>query len=145
MAVPPLLRDLLTAVGPSGREGPAAAVWREAAALFAEVTSDTLGTSFARVPAVRAGEGAPLLAIVGHIDEIGIAVTNIEDSGLLSFTTIGGIAAETLHGQRLMLLTRDGGLPGALSRKRISPDVAQPLATPPLRRPCWWMAKASAM
>ncbi len=61
---------------------------------FAEVTSDTLGTSFARV---RAGDGAPTLALVGHIDEIGVAITNIEENGLLSFTTIGGIAPETLH------------------------------------------------
>jgi endoglucanase len=68
VGIPPLLRDLLTAVGPSGQEGPAAAVWREAAAGFAEVSSDTLGTSFARV---SAGEGRPTLALVGHIDEIG--------------------------------------------------------------------------
>ena len=57
------------------------------------MTSDTLGTSFARV---RAGDGAPTLALMGHIDEIGLAVTNIEESGLLSFTTIGGISPEML-------------------------------------------------
>ena len=49
--IPDLLRELLRAAGPSGHEEPAAAVWREAAAAFAEVTSDTLGTSFARVAA----------------------------------------------------------------------------------------------
>ena len=122
MAVPPLLRDLLTAVGPSGREGPAAAVWREAAAPFAEVTSDTLGTSFARLHAGRGGEGPPLLAIVGHIDEIGLAVTNIDDDGLLSFTTIGGISPETLHGQRFELMTRNGRIPAAVTRKRLYPE-----------------------
>jgi putative aminopeptidase FrvX len=119
MATPELLTALLTASGPSGHEEEPARVWREAAASFAEVTSDTLGSSFARV---RAGDGAPTLAIVGHIDEIGIAVTNIEDSGLLSFTTIGGIAAETLHGQRLELLTRGGRIPATVSRKRIQPE-----------------------
>lgn len=119
MATPELLTALLTASGPSGHEEEAAGVWREAAAPFAEVTSDTLGSSFARV---RAGEGAPTLAVVGHIDEIGIAVTNIEDNGLLSFTLLGGIAAETLHGQRFELLTRNGRVPGAVSRKRIQPD-----------------------
>src|SRR5437899_12634908 len=98
MAIPDLLTALLTASGPSGHEEEASQVWRDAAAAFAEVTADTLGSSFARVRAPEATE-APTLAIVGHIDEIGIAVTNIEDSGLLSFTTIGGIAAETLHGQ----------------------------------------------
>jgi endoglucanase len=123
MAIPELLTSLLTASGPSGHEEEPTRVWREAAAAFAEVTADTLGSSFARVRAGR-GEGAPTLAIVGHIDEIGVAVTNIEDSGLLSFTTIGGISPETLHGQRVVLLTRNGGrLPGAFSRKRVAPDL----------------------
>jgi endoglucanase len=119
MATPELLTELLTAYGPSGHEEEPARIWREAASGFAEVTSDTLGSSFARV---RAGDGAPTLAIVGHIDEIGVAITNIEENGLLSFTTIGGIAAETLHGQRLVLLTRAGRIPAAVSRKRIQPD-----------------------
>ena len=79
---PELLRSLLQAAGPSGHEEEPARIWREAASAFAEVTSDTLGSSFARV---RAGEGAITLALVGHIDEIGVAVTNIEENGLLSF------------------------------------------------------------
>ena len=79
MAAPALLTALLNASGPSGHEEEPARIWREAASAFAEVTSDTLGSSFARV---RAGDGAPTLALVGHIDEIGIAITNIEESGL---------------------------------------------------------------
>ncbi|MDX6475403.1 MAG: hypothetical protein QOH95_914, partial [Gaiellaceae bacterium] len=119
MAVPELLSALLTAPGPSGHEEEPARIWREAASGFAEVTSDTLGTSFARV---RAADGAPTLAVVGHIDEIGIAITNIEDSGLLSFTTIGGISAEMLLGQRFELLTRGGRLVGAVARSRVQPE-----------------------
>jgi putative aminopeptidase FrvX len=119
MAAPPLLIDLLVAPGPSGHEEEPARIWREAASEFAEVTSDTLGSSFARVPG---SEGKPTLAIVGHIDQIGISVTNIEESGLLSFVTIGGIAAETLHGQRLELQTRNGPIPAAVARKRIYPE-----------------------
>lgn len=76
MGAPDLLTALLGASGPSGHEEEPARIWREAASQFAEVTSDTMGSSFARV---RAGEGARTLALVGHIDEIGIAVTNIED------------------------------------------------------------------
>src|SRR3954452_9515918 len=111
MAAPDLLLRLLAASGPSGHEEEASAIWREAASAFAEVTSDTLGTSFARVRA--GGDGVPTLAVVGHIDEIGVAITNIEDSGLPSFITIGGIAAETLHGQRIELMPRNGRVPGA--------------------------------
>ncbi len=118
MAAAALLEALLTAPGPSGHEDAAVSVWREAASSFAEVTSDTLGTAFARV---RAAENAPSLAVVGHIDEIGVAVTNIEDSGLLSFTTIGGISPETLTGQRVTMLGRAGAVPGTIGRKRLSP------------------------
>ncbi len=119
MAAPELLTALLAAPGPSGHEQEPARVWREAASAFAEVSSDTLGTSFARV---RAGADAPTLAIVGHIDEIGVVVTNIEEQGLLSFTTIGGISPEMLYGQRVELLTRAGRVPGAISRKRLAPE-----------------------
>ena len=50
MAIPPLLDELLRAVGPSGGEGPVQAiVRREAAALGAEVTTDVLGGTVARI------------------------------------------------------------------------------------------------
>jgi endoglucanase len=129
MAAPELLTALLSASGPSGHEEDPARIWREAASQFAEVTSDTMGSSFARV---RAGEGAPTLALVGHIDEIGIAITNIEESGLLSFTTIGGISPEMLMGQRFELLTRNGRIPAAVSRKRIQPDQMRDRPRPEL-------------
>ena len=49
MPIPPVLRSLLTATGPSGYETAPAAVWREAAGAFAEVTTDVMGSSTARV------------------------------------------------------------------------------------------------
>jgi putative aminopeptidase FrvX len=129
MAAPDLLLSLLNAPGPSGHEEEPARIWREAASQFAEVTSDTMGSSFARV---RAGEGAPTLMLVGHIDEIGIAITNIEESGLLSFSTIGGISPEMLMGQRFELLTRQGRIPAAISRKRIQPEQIRERPRPEL-------------
>ena len=118
--IPDLLRDLLLARGSSGHEGPAAKVWRDAAAVFAEVHSDTLGTSFARV---RAGEeGVPTFAVVGHIDEIGVAITNIEESGLLSFSTIGGFSPDMLTGQRISIAGREGDVPGVIARRMIPPE-----------------------
>jgi len=41
MPLPETLRRLLTAPGPSGYEQPAAAVFRDAASAFAEITYDT--------------------------------------------------------------------------------------------------------
>ncbi len=130
MAVPELLHALLSAPGPSGHEEEPARIWRQAAGAFADVTADTLGTTFARVPG--ASDGAATLALVGHIDEIGVTITNIEENGLLSFTTVGGIAAETLLGQRIELLGCDGRLPGAISRKRLPPEQIRDRPRPEL-------------
>jgi endoglucanase len=118
MPIPRILRDLLTAVGPSGREGPAAAVWREAAG-FAEVSTDSLGTSYARV---RSGDGAPTLAVLGHIDEIGIAITHVGEDGLLAYSVIGGFDAEQLAGQRVQIAGRDGTVPGVVGRRLLGRD-----------------------
>jgi len=119
VATPQLLRDLLSAPGPSGHEEVPARVWREAAAQFGEVWSDTQGSSFVRV---RSGEGAPTFVVMGHIDEIGVSITNIEESGLLSYTTIGGVGPATLIGQRVEILTTGGVVPGVFARRRLTPE-----------------------
>ncbi len=85
-------------------------MWREAAAGFAEVDGDSLGTSFARV----AAGGASTLAIIGHIDEIGVAVTHIDGGGLLAFTTIGSMEKELLNGQRVVIAGREGPVEGVI-------------------------------
>jgi endoglucanase len=110
-----LLLDLLRARGPSGREDEPARVWRDAAAAFAEVTTDSLGSSVARIgPA-----DGPLVAIVGHIDEIGLAITHVDEHGFASFATIGGQRAEALYGQRVEILARRSGtvVPAVIGRK----------------------------
>ena len=115
MPVPDVLARLLTAPGPSGFESGPASIWREAAAGFADVTGDSLGNSFARVP----GRGErPLLALLGHVDEIGLIVTYIDDEGRIRFREIGGWSGEVLLSQRVELLTRNGGLPGVIARRR---------------------------
>ncbi len=110
---PRLLEELLRAGAPSGYEGPAAAVWREAAA-FAEVSSDGIGSSIARV-----GEVAPLLAVVGHIDEIGLIVTHIDEKGFLWFAPVGGWDPQILVGQRVEVRGKDGLVLGVVGRKPI--------------------------
>jgi putative aminopeptidase FrvX len=118
VAVPELLRKLLTAPGPSGYETAAAAVWREAASAFAEVSSDALGSSVARVPGTTDG---PSLAVLGHIDEIGLMATHVDDDGFISILQVGGIRPEVLLGQRVEIVTRNGRLPGVVGRKWTKP------------------------
>jgi endoglucanase len=117
MSTPELLRRLLTATGPSGHESAAAQAWREGCGSFAEeVGSDHLGSSFARVPGTA---GGPKLAIVGHIDEIGLHVSHIDDDGYLRFGEVGGWDTVVLVGQRVRIDTRDGPLTGVIARKPI--------------------------
>jgi len=111
--IPSLLEKLLSATAPSGHEGPAAAIWREEAS-FAELSTDGLGSSIARV-----GDAAPLLAVVGHIDEIGLVVTHIDENGFLWFAPIGGWDPQILVGQRVTVRGREGLVPGVVGRKPI--------------------------
>ena len=67
----------------------------------------------------RAGHGRrPLLAIVGHIDEIALVVTHAGDDGMLAVRPLGGFDPHVLLGQRLEILTRDGPLPAWSARGR---------------------------
>jgi putative aminopeptidase FrvX len=116
MPVPDTLRALLTAPGPSGYETAPAKVWREAAEAFAQVSGDTLGSSVARVAGT--GDG-PRLAVVGHIDEIGLIVTHVSDEGFLHFIGVGGWDAQILVGQRVEVVTREGRIPGLVGKKPI--------------------------
>ena len=116
MGMPETLHNLLTAAGPSGYEQAPAAVFRDAAAAFAEVTHDTVGSTVARVPGTGGGRS---LAIVGHIDEIGLIVHHIDDDGFLWFTGVGGWDPIILVGQRVEVATRSGRVPGVVGKKPI--------------------------
>ena len=116
MSVPDVLRRLLTAPGPSGYEQAPAAVFRDACAEFAEVTQDSVGSTVGRVAGTG---GGPVLAIVGHIDEIGLIVHHIDDDGYLWFTNIGGWDPVILVGQRLEIITRNGPVVGVVGKKPI--------------------------
>src|SRR3954451_6740694 len=116
MPVPDVLRRLLTAPGPSGYEQRAATVFREAASGFAEVTHDSVGSTVARV---KGTAGGPLLAVIGHIDEIGLIVHHIDDDGYLWFTGVGGWDPMILVGQRVEIATRGGMVPGVVGKKPI--------------------------
>ncbi len=134
---PQVLRDLLAARGPSGYETAPAAVWRAAAEAFgAKVEIDVVGTPSARVPASGQGHadftstvppaadvapagGPRRLVVMGHIDEIGLIVTHIDDEGFLWFRGVGGWDPQILVGQRVVLGTSAGELIGVIGKKPI--------------------------
>ncbi len=121
MPLPDVLRQLLTAAGPSGYETAPAAVFAQAGRRFTDdVTIDVMGSVAARVPGTAdPAHPAPFLAVVGHIDEIGLIVTHIDDDGFLRFLGVGGWDPQILVGQRVEIVTRDGAVPGVAGRKAI--------------------------
>jgi putative aminopeptidase FrvX len=119
-AVPQLLLNLLGAHGPSGYETDPAAVWLRSAGEFAQVSADVLGTPLARVSARHGASESPRrLLVMGHIDEIGLIVTHIDDDGYLWFAPVGGWDAQILVGQRVALATREGVVRGVVGKKPI--------------------------
>ncbi len=121
MPLPDVLRQLLTAAGPSGYETAPAAVFADAGRRFTDnVAIDVMGSVVARVAARSdPGDRVPLLAVVGHIDEIGLIVTHIDEKGFLRFIGVGGWDAQILVGQRVEVMTRDGPVPGVVGKKPI--------------------------
>jgi endoglucanase len=125
---PGVLLDLLNARGASGHEGAPVAIWRAAAERFSQVSTDAIGTPLSLVEprkargARRGGaarERQRRLLVMGHIDEIGLIVTHIDDEGQLWFREVGGWDPQILIGQRVTLDTADGPLLGVVGRKPI--------------------------
>ena len=109
------LKRLLDSPGPSGFESAPARVWRDEARAFAEVTNDVAGNSLASVN----GGGGPTIMLAGHIDEIGLIVTYIDDEGYLYIAGISGWDPQVLVGQRLRIMGRNGDVLGVVGKKPI--------------------------
>jgi putative aminopeptidase FrvX len=110
------LKSLLDTPGPSSFETAPARVWRREAESHAdEVRADVGGNSYATLNP----SGRPRVMFAGHIDEIGVMVTHIDDEGFLSFDTIGGWDPQVFVGQRVRLLGRGGPITGVVGKKAI--------------------------
>src|SRR5256712_7122495 len=105
------VKRLLDTPGPSGFETARARVWREEVKTFADqVTVDVHGNS---VGALNP-KGAPRLMLAGHIDEIGLQITHVDDEGYLYFAGIGGGGDRDLLEPRLRV-----GAPDVAVRTRV--------------------------
>lgn len=70
--------------------------------LVDEIRSDTFGN----VIGFKKGEGAdprPKVMLAGHMDEIGLMVTKIEEKGFLRFTQVGGVDPRILPGHEVIV------------------------------------------
>jgi endoglucanase len=110
------LERLLNSPGPSGFEAAPARVWREEAERFADrVWTDVTGNSMAGLNL----DGGPRVMLAGHIDEIGLQVTHVDEGGFLFFDEIGGWDSQVLVGQRVKVLCCQEAIPGVVGKKPI--------------------------
>jgi len=109
------LKKLLDTPGPSGFESAPARLWREEARGFATVRGDVAGNSLAEVQ----GGGGPTIMLAGHIDEIGVIITYIDDDGFVYLGPIGGWDPQVLVAQRIRFLGRNGEVFGVVGKKPI--------------------------
>jgi tetrahedral aminopeptidase len=110
------LKELLETPSPSGFEQPAASVWRNYVKNHVdELVGDIHGNSIA----VLNPEAPFKFMLAGHVDEIGMMITHIDDKGYLYIAQIGGMDPALLIGQRVRILAEKGPVLGVVGRKAI--------------------------
>jgi endoglucanase len=106
---PAFLVDLLNARSPSGYETEAQAVVDQHVESVADqYHKDALGNRIA----ILESKGGPTLLMSGHMDEIGLIITYVDERGYLYFNTVGGMDLSTISGRRVSILTRNGVVKG---------------------------------
>lgn len=109
------LADLMATKSPTGEETQAAKVVDDFAKKFADsYERDVLGNRYASV-----GNANDAIMFAGHIDEIGIIVSYIDDNGFLFFQQLGGHDNVMLSGRRVAILTKNGIVNGVTGKKAI--------------------------
>lgn len=106
------LKALTEAHGVPGYETEVRAVLRDYMAPLGELSRDKLGSLICR----RAGDG-PRVMLAGHMDEIGLIVTHIDDNGFLKFLQLGGWWDQTILSQRVIVKTHRGDVVGVVGAK----------------------------
>ena len=104
-----LLKELSGQFGVSGFEGEVREWIRENIRdLVDGIEIDVLGNLMARINPDINPQGDFIMMLDAHMDEIGIMVSYVEESGFLRFTPIGGWDHRVFPSQRVEIRSRDG-------------------------------------
>ena len=91
-------------------------MWHAEAEGFAHsVSTDLHGNTIAVVNP----DGRPRVMLAGHIDEIGLQITHIDEDGFLFVGEIGGWDPQVIVGQRMRILGSSGDVLGVVGKKAI--------------------------
>ncbi|MEE4255138.1 MAG: M42 family metallopeptidase [Desulfuromusa sp.] len=110
------LKELVETPSPSGYEQPAQRVIkRQLEGVADDFKTDVMGNLIARLD----GQGGPKVMLAGHCDEIGFMVQFVDDLGFIYFGAIGGVDPHLSPGQRILIHTEQGDIPGVIGKKAI--------------------------
>ena len=110
-----MIGPLCEAVAPTGFED-------EAEALVRALLSDTQGLTYEtddlhNLIVHRPGKG-PKVAVVAHLDEIGLIVRHIDDRGFLWIETLAGVQPQQLFGKHVVVKTETGHVDGLVKDRK---------------------------
>ena len=113
---PAFLTELLAARAPSGDEFETQAVFDRYVQPAAHVyQKDALGNRIA----ILNPEADPTLMLAGHLDELGLIITYVNNEGFLYFNTIGGHDRVMIAGRRVIIRTANGPVKGITGKRAI--------------------------
>ena len=116
LGYPEFLKELLEAKSPTGHEFAAQKVIDDHVEKAADrYSKDALGNRIAELK----GDGGPTLMFAGHIDEIGLIISHVDDKGYLYFEFLGGHDQVIPSGRRLHILTRNGPVLGITGKRAV--------------------------
>ena len=114
-----LIEKLITTPGPSGYELLIREVVRAEVENYAdEIKVDALGNLIA-----KKGSGDKKVMLAGHMDEIGVIATHIDENGFVRFSNLGGVFPRYVPGGRVRFL--DGTL-GVIGTERLTDSFKVP-------------------
>jgi endoglucanase len=108
-----ILKELTESFGPPGFERETASIVKKYVEEFAdEILTDKLGSVMFKI---NGSAEKPVILIPGHIDEIGFVISGIDQSGFLTFNTLGGWFDQVLLAQRVNVRTQKGNRLGVIT------------------------------
>ncbi len=101
-----LIEELTAIKAVSGHEAPVRKYLEQKLGTYTnEISGDNLGGIIAKMAGNKPGKN---VAVVAHMDEVGMLVKNITDRGLIKIANVGGLVPESLICQHVELINRAG-------------------------------------
>jgi len=109
-----LLKELSEARGTIAREDEVRRLLVRHLAPLGEIAYDRLGSVICTLPGKAK---RPRIMLAAHMDEVGFMVRSITRDGFLRLHLLGGWMGAALPGQRMMIQTRGGDVPGVVGSR----------------------------